>query len=287
MICQAGPIGQFDPIVYPGQEKAGHLHQFFGNTNVSGKSTYESLRTTGDSTCMNKLNRSAYWVPALLDGKGNVVRPDNVSLYYKRHPKSDPECQRIGEECVEQPDGIKYIVGHDMLGGPTTGEPYVTTDKGKYPDLESLIAAEGKENITHIRFVVSSLDCWDGKNLDSKDHRSHVAPSSYGNWGYLKCPATHQKVIPRFTLGVVYTVDPKTDDISLWRLASDHHAGTKPGGSFHTDLWDAWDGPTKRTWTENCIDKLLSCVDGNLGDGTGMKRWEGFSYTAKPRLVTM
>lgn len=35
----------------------------------------------------------------------------------------------------------------------------------------------------------------------------------------------------------------------------------------------------------NCIDGLLTCVDGEVGDGTIMKRWAGFTYNASPRLV--
>ena len=282
-ICQPGPIGKFDPIVYPGQPGAGHLHQFFGNTGAAPDSTYQSLRTTGDSTCMNILTRSAYWIPVMLDGKGNAVRPDYIAVYYKRLPKDSPECQQRGDECVAQPDGIKYITGYDMLGGPTTGGPHVWCREKTYRDLPETIEQCGPD-ITEILMKVSSPDCWDGKNLDSPDHRSHVASASYGNVGIYQCPKTHPKIIPQFTLAAHYTVAPG-DDISLWRLSSDAMAGTAPGGSFHTDLWDAWDDQTKATWTANCIDKLLTCVDGELGDGTIMKRWAGFGYVADPHLV--
>ncbi|MGK6325343.1 hypothetical protein ACMGDM_19930 [Sphingomonas sp. DT-51] len=46
-----------------------------------------------------------------------------------------------------------------------------------------------------------------------------------------------------------------------------------------------WDDPTPGTPMANCIDKLLNCSDGELGDGTIMKRWSGFGYTANPRVV--
>ena len=89
-ICQAAQLLYDDPIVYPGQPGKSHLHQFYGNTGANAYSTYRSLRTSGDSTCMGILNRSGYWMPAMLDGKGNVVRPGGVSIYYKRRPVSDP-----------------------------------------------------------------------------------------------------------------------------------------------------------------------------------------------------
>jgi hypothetical protein len=91
-ICQPGQLLYDDPIVYPGQPGKSHLHQFYGNTAANAYSTYESLRTSGDSTCVSTLNRSGYWMPAMLDGKGNVVRPNFVAIYYKRRPASDPKC---------------------------------------------------------------------------------------------------------------------------------------------------------------------------------------------------
>ena len=285
-ICQPSHIAYDDPIVYPGQKGASHLHQFFGNTEADADSTYQSLRTSGDSTCMNKLNRSAYWIPVMLDGKGNVVRPDYIQVYYKRLPENSPECQQRGNECVAQPNGIRYITGYDMAGGPTTGGPHVWCREKTYRDLPETIEKCGSD-ITEILMKVSSPDCWDGKNLDSPDHRSHMASASYGNTGIYQCPKTHPKVVPQFTLAAHYTIDPATDDLKLWRLASDKMAGTKPGGSFHGDLFDAWDPETKVTWTANCINKLLSCIDGQLGNDTIMKRWSGFGYKATPRLVSI
>ena len=39
---------------------------------------------------MSPLNRSGYWMPAMLNGAGYVVRPDYVMIYYKRRPATDP-----------------------------------------------------------------------------------------------------------------------------------------------------------------------------------------------------
>ena len=90
-ICGAGQVSYDDPIVYPGQPGKSHLHQFYGNTLADANSTFASLRASGDSTCNNigngtAANRSAYWMPAMLDGKGHVVVPDYVQVYYKREP---------------------------------------------------------------------------------------------------------------------------------------------------------------------------------------------------------
>lgn len=289
-ICQAGHLGYNDPIVYPGQPGKSHLHQFFGNTLTDANSTYASLRSAGDSTCMGPLNRSAYWVPALLNGQGGVVRPDFVSIYYKRRPASDPECQHQGTACVALPRGLRFVFGYNMLdpSKSPTGEAYwdcqgTGSNPGHYPSL-----AEARNHCpvgTQIGAVIKAPDCWDGKNLDSADHRSHVSYGSYGDWGYYKCPSTHPFIIPQFTLGAWYSTDAS---LPGWYLSSDRMPGMADavaGSTLHSDWWGAWDDKTMQTWTANCIDKMLNCSDGQLGDGTSMKRPANFGYSANPRVV--
>src|SRR4051794_30223022 len=51
MFCTAGQIVSDDPLFSPGQPGVSHLHQFFGNTGANASSTYQSLRTSGGTTC--------------------------------------------------------------------------------------------------------------------------------------------------------------------------------------------------------------------------------------------
>lgn len=295
-ICEAGQILADDPIVYPGQPGKSHLHQFYGNLAANAYSTYQSLRTRGDSTCLNKLNRSGYWMPAMFDGKGNVVQPDYVAIYYKRRPASDPKCtpgsgdRQFEGVCLPLPNGLRFITGWDPTNpaASKTGDAYFNCDgptgqQGHYPDLPS--ALEHCPAGNRIGAIIAFPDCWDGKNLDSADHRSHVAFSNYGNWGYLKCDAAHPYLIPTFTLQAWYALDPD-DDTSKWSFSSDAMAPGKPAGyTFHADWFGAWDPETIRTWTDNCINKMLSCISGNLGNGTLMGWVYPITYKANPRLV--
>jgi len=301
-----GQLAYDDPIVYPGQPGRSHLHQFYGNTKADAYSTYRTLRTSGDSTCMSPLNRSAYWMPAMLDGRGNVVRPDYVTIYYKRRPASDPKCDPAKDPkaqgiCVPLPNGLKFVFGRDMMNpaAPSTGTPYFNCDgpgaiPGKYPDL--VTAAKNCPTGARLGAVLSAPGCWDGKNLDSPDHRSHVSFGSYGNWGYLKCPATHPYVIPQFTMGAWYTVDDTLDrsgtweagKTTTWHLSSDAMPGmplSRPGSTLHADWWGAWDNTVMAMWMDNCINKMLNCSGGDLGNGKQLKQFSGFSWTANPRLV--
>lgn len=292
-ICNAGQVLRDDPIVYPGQPGKSHLHQFYGNTGANASSTYNSLRTSGQSTCMSPLNRSAYWMPAMLDGAGNVVRPDFVSIYYKRRPKSDPKCSLSSGDpqaqgnCVNLPNGLKFIFGYDMLTGKSpTGFLWYNCQgpgsvPGKYKTLPE--AAKNCPAGAQLGAVIEAPDCWDGKNLDSANHRDHVAYASYGDWGYFKCPSTHPYVIPTFTLGAWFTSD---SNVGNWRLSSDEMLPSLPRGTtFHADFWMAWDPTVHQMWEDNCLDKKLNCSAGDLGNGWQMKQFAGFTWNANPRLV--
>ena len=57
------------------------------------------------------------------------------------------------------------------------------------------------------------------------------------------------------------------------------------GYTFHADWFGAWDNTIMGMWMDNCINKLLSCSAGDLGNGKMMKQFAGFSWTANPRLV--
>ncbi len=293
-ICQPGHVGYNDPLVWPGQPGKSHLHQFFGNTSTDAFSTYQSLRTKGESTCGNILNRSAYWIPAMLDGKGNVVRPDFVSNYYKRLPAGDPGCLRMAAKgCVDLPRGLRYIFGHDvMTGKPSTGSAFfdclgtneVQAVSGHFETITE--AAKGCPAGARLGAIISSPSCWDGKRLDSPNHRDHVADISYGSWGYPKCPATHPYAIPAFTLGAWYAVDKERAD--TWYLSSDEMPGMPrmPAGStFHADWFGAWDETIKALWMDNCINRHLNCDSGNLGNGTALRQTGDFSWNANPRLI--
>jgi hypothetical protein len=107
-------------------------------------------------------------------------------------------------------------------------------------------------------------------------------PDLSGAYG---CPASHPFLIPSFTLSAVYTVDAS---LGSWHLSSDEMPGMArmPAGStFHADWWGAWDDKVLKMWEENCIDKLLNCSGGDLGNGKQMKMFSGFRWEAAPRLV--
>ena len=295
-ICQPGQLNWDDPIVYSGQANASpHLHQWFGNAMGNAQSTYRSLRSAGASSCMGPLNRSAYWMPAMLDGRGHVVRPDWISIYYKRVPATAPICGKGGVNCRPLPRGLRYIFGFDTkrMGDKQPENilfhwkcltPQNSYIGGLETQFDKLACPAGNS----VMVTLSSPDCWDGKRLDSPDHRRHMAYQYYdGTRPDAVCPRTHPIRLPQFTIGAVYAVGAG-ERIQDWYLSSDRMPGMPqmpPGSTFHADWYGAWDEPTLRTWTANCIDHLLSCSAGELGDGTIMRRPAGYTLVANPRLV--
>ncbi len=296
-LCGAGQLLKDDPLVYPGQPGAAHLHQFFGNTGANAHSNYASLRTTGGTTCGESaapVQRSSYWIPAMLDGIGNAVKPDFMLTYYKALPASNPACgapdaTHVGI-CIPLPNGLRFIFGYDMrtmTGGPTdVNSPdywafaFECTDKGggalggRYRTIAAVVA-EGKCPLDtgYLRVAAAIPQCWDGRNLDTADHRSHMAYATTGGVEGIgrACPDTHPYKIPEIANSFFFKVDAAFLQ-GKWRLSSDEmHAGTTPGTTMHMDYWEAWSPTVKAAWQANCIDRHLSCNLGNLGNGQQIK----------------
>jgi hypothetical protein len=88
--CRSAGFGYIDPIVYNGLHSP-HLHEFYGASNVGKSWGFSDFRTKAESTCNDPnpakmkyaVNRSGYWIPAVLDGIGNVKKSTQMTLYYK------------------------------------------------------------------------------------------------------------------------------------------------------------------------------------------------------------
>ena len=286
-ICAPGQLNYDDEIVYPGQPGKAHLHQWFGNDRADGNSTYASLRTTGDSTCNSAGNRSAYDMPAMMHPTGKVVLPDYVFVYYKRAPAASIYCKPpYAKACLSLPRGLRYVFGYDMANPastPTdTNRRWFNCDAPGASGQFATIAEAAKACPVGARIgaLVVSPPCWNGRQLDSPDHRSHMAYPEQDGYGHNACPATHPYLIPFFEPGAWYTNDGTA---AQWRLSSD--MGLPGGTTLHSDWFGAWDDAIQARWTANCIDKALSCSGGDLGDGTQLRTTKGYADGKATTLV--
>jgi hypothetical protein len=63
-----------------------------------------------------------------------------------------------------------------------------------------------------IRATIIFPSCWNGKDLDSPDHKSHVAYSNGGGLGTPNCPSTHPVAIPQVMYEVMWATDKYKND---------------------------------------------------------------------------
>jgi len=264
-----------DPIVYPGQPGASHLHMFFGNTLADANSTYQSLRTTGSSTCQGgPLNRSAYWMPAIQNAAGKVVAPEYLTVYYKGNGT-----QSGISNMVTNPNGLRMIAGYNAANPGAIRADWSCNNGSKSTTIPS--CPKGLELSVQLRFPM----CWNGRDLDAADHRSHMAYGT-GGGGWITaqggCPASHPVHLPEYTLTAAFVSDGNSQN---WYAASDRMPGmpVQPNGStFHADWFGAWENSVQDTWTQKCIREMRNCVWGELGDGTRLIEESG--YTG-PQLI--
>ncbi len=267
-VCQFSHLAYDDPIVYPGQPGKSHLHMFFGNTSANADSTYASLRGAGDGTCQGgPINRTAYWTPAMFNAAGKVVVPDFLIVYYKGE-----YADAAGIKAVAPiPTGLRMIAGYDMATGSTEThfDWYCETNQIKQQTIPH--CATGERVGVLLRFP----ECWDGTNLDSADHRGHLAYISYTT-GVAACPAGYPVHIAELTVAAWWTHDGDSEN---WYLSSDRMAGmTHAGGStFHSDWFGAWDPTIENRWVNQCIRALRGCIDGELGDGSKLAQVTPYS----------
>src|SRR6478672_6054072 len=62
--CPYSHSNNDDPIKFPRQQGATHLHDFYGSMTTNYLSTYSSMRAS-PSTCGTAGDTSGYWAPAL------------------------------------------------------------------------------------------------------------------------------------------------------------------------------------------------------------------------------
>jgi hypothetical protein len=205
-----------DPIVHPGRPGRSHLHDFFGNTTTDAASTLSSL-LAGDTTCQQRLDTAAYWTPALSDG-GRPVRPHSLVAYYRPGPGVDPSSLR------PYPPDLRVIAGDPTATGPQAldvaawlcgSSPLLAATPPDCPAGAPLGAR------------ITFPDCWNGTDVDSADHRHHLARSTDG-----RCPAGHPVPVPQLILHVRYPLSGGGRDLEL-----------ASGGvhSLHADFVNAWD----------------------------------------------
>lgn len=257
--CDFTHFNYDDPIVYPNQPGASHLHLFFGNSGTNARSTVDTL-INGASSCPggSGANASSYWMPAMIGLDGLPITPDFSMMYYKQIFWMTPR----NIETI--PVGLKIIAGdHSVAPQPEHVVDWRCKREndfsGNFRTIPETSCQPGDQLLVEISFP----SCWDGKNLDSFNHRSHMAyPGLNG------CPTTHPVQLPHMTMNIGYNITKANQtEYKKWKLSSDHD-GQPGGSSTHADYWAAWNPDIQELWVNNCIRAQKDCRNGLLADGS-------------------
>ncbi|MEU6247451.1 DUF1996 domain-containing protein [Glycomyces sp. NPDC047010] len=234
--CTIHHTAQDDPIVYPGVPGASHDHTFIGAEDVDAYTTLESLQES-ETTCLVPDDHSAYWFPTLMRGGEPILTDWHLVVYYKSGIEDYTAVQPF-------PEGLRFVAG-DMMATEQQFADAPGQVEG-YECGESFFNWDIPDYCTswlNIRY--QSPSCWDGVNLDSPNHKSHMAYPVNGS-----CPATHPVPVPMIEFKIHW---PVQGDMTGVELASG------PGYSWHYDFFNAWAPDTLAAMVDHCINGGLQC----------------------------
>lgn len=254
--CGRNENGKFNPdnvIAAPGVSNgAHHMHDYIGNQATDAFSGDDEL-AAGETTCRNQGDRSTYYWPVLrlqngqdendvdADGggkdqnTGEIQTPSQVTLKFVGSPTG---------KVTAMPRFLRIITGDAKAftnGDANANASWSCTGfenrqlKDKYP-----ICPEGSQVVRTFAFQ----SCWDGRNTDSANHRTHVAFAQDDG----RCPQGF-RAIPQLVQRIVYDVPPGPG-FAVDSFPEQLH---KPG-TDHGDFINVFDDRLMR--------KMVSCING-------------------------
>src|SRR5215218_3362608 len=247
--CDVSHRAPDDPIVFPAQAGRSHMHDFFGNVSTDADSSTASLVRAG-SSCLkgiDAVDRAAYWTPSLLQGNAvvtGVPGEQRIDAYYavldKRTPlRPIPFGLRMiaGDGKATSPQPLD-VVHYNCLRYPNGGQ--VTKNSASIPTCP-----QG----SYLSAKITFPGCWDGRNLDSPDHKSHMAYPVRG-----ACPVSHPVGLPSLGIRVRW---------KTVRGVSSSRLSLSSGSQFsmHADFWNAWSPAVMQWLVTNCLNATRNCTD--------------------------
>jgi Domain of unknown function (DUF1996) len=241
-----------DPIRFPGQPGASHLHDFFGVTTTSYRSTYGSLQV-GPTTCGTKADTSAYWAPALYR-KGVKINPAGSfhgrNTREKFYYRDDHYATAVKVEPF--PRNFKMIQGYGMATsvadanahgagwGGTSWWGCSDNSVGGKPTMP----ADCKVGIITLHITFPS--CWDGVMVPGDEVAAgHVVfPDNKA------CPKGFPHALPMLIDRLEYPVGTSSSGITL---------SSGPPYTAHVDFWNAWQQPALSSLTTRCLNGDVNC----------------------------
>jgi hypothetical protein len=212
LVCGLSHRSNDDPILFPGQPGRSHNHTFIGNRSVDAFTTPATLRG-GATTCELDADSSTYWAPTLFAGR-EAITPLVGLVYYSR---------RTSERVVAFPPDLKVVAGNQHAH-KAQSKSIVFWTCGGLGDATRFAAVPACGQARALQLRVHFPSCWNGKTVDSPDHKRHLAYPSRG-----RCPASHPVAVPTLTLILLYPPVPKSAMVASGKFAA------------HADFMNGWD----------------------------------------------
>jgi len=268
--CQVSHMNNDDPMVFPGIKDATHHHTYYGHTGVKFDTDLMTLANSGTSTCHGgAMNKSAYWHPTMIDSRTNapVLPNGNTAMFYYKTGYGGVAPRYI----QPPPKGLRILTGNPRAINPNEVQniryvcinPVAGHSEGRPRQSSIPNCSVGHDMLLEISFP----QCWDGKNLDSPNHKDHMA-QPVGSQTVNGCPVSHPVPIPQITLNMNFRVTSANQSAN-WRLSSDNYAfnGNNAGYSGHADWVNGWDEAIFAGIVRNCLNTSKDCKAHLLGDG--------------------
>ncbi|MGW0614737.1 DUF1996 domain-containing protein [Streptomyces sp. NPDC002788] len=218
--CGVNENGLFNSdniIAAPGVTNgAHHFHDYVGNQANNAFAGDQDL-ANAETSCDDQGDKSSYYWPVLrlqngaqeqdadkpgggIEGNaGEIVTPKQVTLTFVGNPR---------EKVTAMPRLLRIITGDakSFVNGPANANASWSCTgfedrqlKDKYP-----LCPRGSDVVRTFEFQ----SCWDGRNIDSANHRTHVAFADAAG----TCPSGFRP-IPQLVQRIVYDIDaPSLND---------------------------------------------------------------------------
>ncbi len=289
-----------DPVIYPGVPDGSVLNMFYGAKNINSATTFDNLFSSPEAGCSGStLNRSAYWMPALLAPKYNASTGART-LDAAGAPAWEVVKAKVGEgdrsaaaahevfyysaavsdlkSIWTPPIGLRIVAG-DATGVPSKAAQSTSVARWHCQSWDSSDAAGGPWSSTipecaapdMLRFDIFFPSCWNGVDLDSPNHQSHMAYPT-GTANTMTCPGTHPYPIVRVSYHFAFPLlpaqlDPVTKTSKGFRFASDLYsvdANNRGGLSLHGVWMNGWHPEAMDLLLKGCVVGQRDCHDGNF-----------------------